>query len=154
MIHTKRKKKILKKPGYSAICQLYTNKTGIKKYINKKIKCEMKRSDLLVFRQQLPSVKGSTALGNMRIPRCQASPLWIFGRLVSSLKYYQTRGLNPRADDYVHNILYPGLLVKLFLLTNPQSPSPDLPSKLISFMKQRMNPLKATPSRKFLKSQP
>ena len=85
----------------------------------------MKRSDLLVFRQQLPSVKGSTALGNMRIPRCQASPLWIFGRLVSSLKYYQTRGLNPRADDYVHNILYPGLLVKLFLLTNPQSPSPD-----------------------------
>lgn len=114
----------------------------------------MKRSDLLVFRQQLPSVKGSTALGNMRIPRCQASPLRIFGGLASSLKYYQTQGLNPRADDYVHNILNPGLLVKLFLLTNPQSPGPDLLSKLISLMKQRMNPLKETPSRKFLKSQP
>lgn len=34
----------------------------------------MKRSDLLVFRQQLPSVKGSTALGNMRIPRSRLLP--------------------------------------------------------------------------------
>lgn len=112
----------------------------------------MKRSDLLVSQATAPSVKGSTALGNMRIPRCQASH-GIFGGLASSLKYYQTQGLNPRADDYVHNDFISWAFSQVVPTHQPTKSRPRPPFKT-NFYETENEPTEGNSFQKALKSQP